>query len=244
MDFFDHENPSPAAKRRDYRNVVIIQAALLTSALLLADILKLCRVPEFRTIHHSLYLLIGGGYFYLLWDLLKNFLRSRLFIGVIFGAILLLFSSVFILQNPFVVVVVNPVPGLITVHIGLLAIELLAIVSVFRDVFGRRNITKNNLWGAVSLFLMVTISFASVYDLLNTINPKSFGFPVEVGFPTYSEALYCSLVAIGGGAPAFPAPSLLVRNVAAIESIVGNLYLVILIGRMIGMVPTTSQQVD
>lgn len=236
MDFFDHENPTPAARTKDYRNVFVIQAALLTTALLLADILHMLHVSEFKTLHHSVYLVLGGTYFYLLWDLLKNFLKSRIVIASLFFYILLMLTAVFILQNPFFTWVSNPVPGLIIVHAGLIAIEVLAIVSVFRDVFSPRNITKNNLWGAVSLFLMMTISFASFYDLLNLIAPGSFGFPLEPGFRTYSESLYCSLVAIGGGTPSYSSPTLLVRNVVALEGIVGNLYLVVLIGRILGRV--------
>ena len=83
---------------------------------------------------------------------------------------------------------------------------------------------------------MIAISFASIFELLNLIEPLTFGVALSPGFATFSEMLYCSLVAISGGSPTLPAQSQLVRNVIAVESLGGNLYLVILIGRIVGMV--------
>ena len=236
MDFFDHEKPSAAAKTRDYRNVFIIQSALIFVALFLAEIIRLCRAPMFTVIHDSVYTALGATYFYLVWDLLKNFLRRKAVIVFLFLYLITLFLIMLVLQNPFLQIVKDPSVGFTILHLGLLSVEFLTISLVFKDVFSSHNITKNNLWGAVSLFLMIAISFASIFELLNLIEPLTFGVALSPGFATFSEMLYCSLVAISGGTPTLPAQSQLVRNVIAVESLGGNLYLVILIGRIVGMV--------
>jgi hypothetical protein len=107
---------------------------------------------------------------------------------------------------------------------------------VFKDIFGKSMVSFDKLWGSVCLFLMMGIAFASIYDILIFIAPMSFGIQVEPGFPSFVESLYYSLVTIGGGTPSFPNVSHLVRNIAAIEGVWGTLYLVILIGRIIGRV--------
>jgi hypothetical protein len=170
------------------------------------------------------------------WDLLKNFLRRKTVIVFLFLYLITLFLIMLVLQNPFLQIVKDPSAGFTILHIGLLSVEFLTIYWVFKDVFSSNNITKNNLWGAVSLFLMIAISFASIFELLNLIEPLTFGVALSPGFATFSEMLYCSLVAISGGTPTLPAQSQLVRNVIAVESLGGNLYLVILIGRIVGMV--------
>jgi hypothetical protein len=236
MDFFDHERPSAASKTRDYRNVFITQTALIFTALLLSELLRLIRAPMPIFIHDLVYTILGAAYFYLLWDLLKNFLRQKALIISLFFYLLALFGMMLLLQNPFVRVVEEPTLGFITLHIGLLSVEFLVITLAFKDVFSAQTVTKNNLWGAVSLFLMIAISFASVFELINLIEPMSFGITLAPGFTAFSEMLYCSLVTISGGTPSFPSQSQLVRNVIALESLGGNLYLVILIGRMLGLV--------
>jgi hypothetical protein len=190
----------------------------------------------FTVIHDSVYTALGATYFYLVWDLLKNFLRRKAVIVFLFLYLITLFLIMLVLQNPFLQIVKDPSAGFTILHIGLLSVEFLTIYWVFKDVFSSNNITKNNLWGAVSLFLMIAISFASIFELLNLIEPLTFGVALSPGFATFSEMLYCSLVAISGGTPTLPAQSQLVRNVIAVESLGGNLYLVILIGRIVGMV--------
>lgn len=236
MNFFDPERPSEASKVRDYRNVFITQSALIFAALLLSEILRLLRAPFPEVIHDCVYTFLGAAYFYLLWDLIKHFIKHRAVIITLFCYLVTLFGMMLVLQNPFFEVIHDPAPGFVVLHLGLLTVEVLTISLAFRDVFRPRTVTNNNLWGAVSLFLMIAISFASVYELLNLIEPSSFGVILPPGFSTFSEMLYCSLIAVSGGSPSLQPHTALVRNVLAIESFGGNLYLVILIGRMLGFV--------
>ena len=236
MNFFDPERCSEPSKVRDYRNVFITQSALIFVALFLAEILRLLRAPMPVVIHDCIYTVLGAAYFYLLWDLIKNFIQHRVIIMALFCYLAILFGMMLLLQNPFFEIIQNTSHGFAVLHIGLLTVEVLTISLAFRDVFGSRTVTNNNLWGAVSLFLMIAISFASVYELLNLLEPSSFGIPLAPGFSTFSEMLHCSLLAISGSSPSLQPQTVLVRNVIAIESLGGNLYLVILIGRMLGFV--------
>src|SRR5437868_5932979 len=62
-----------AERQRDYRKVVITQAIIIVAALLLEDFLELVGFHQQRQIFFSIFLLLGGIYYYMLWDLLKNF---------------------------------------------------------------------------------------------------------------------------------------------------------------------------
>ena len=233
--FLNHRTAA-ASKTKDYRNVVIIQSLIVGAALLLADVLQLVNMLNSRQIYFTAYLILSTTYFYLLWDLAKNFLRRRTVIGFMFCWLVVLFVLMVLVENPFVDVIQHKVTWLLIIHSGLFAMEAGFIALTFHDVFSSESVTKNNLWGAVALFLMITISFASLYDIINMLQPTSFGLLLEAGFPAYTESLYCSLVAVTGGFPAFTGVSHLIRNLVTIEGFAGTLFLVILIGRILGKV--------
>lgn len=223
-------------KQRDYRNVVITQGVLVSIALVLQDIVELFGASAERQVFFSIFLLLGAVYYYMLWDLVKNFVKNKVIVYGLLALMVVDFITLMIAEFPFGKIVNDPSPYLIFVHTLLFLSEVFVMYYVFRDIFGKHDVSFGKLWGSVSLFLMMAIAFASIFDIINLIAPGSFGVPLEPGFPTFSESLYFSLVTIGGGTTSFPTVSHLVRDVSAIEGVWGTLYLVILIGRIIGRV--------
>ena len=227
---------SNAEKQRDYRNVVFTQAVLVAIALLLEDFIDLFGGNSQRQFFYSAFLVLATIYYYLIWDLVRNFVKNRV---MVYGLLVLMvvdFGTLFIAEFPFGKIISDPSPYLIMVHSILFLTEMYVMYHVFTDIFGKNEVSFSKLWGSVGLFIMMAIAFASIYEVINMVVPGSFGVPLEVGFPTFSESLYFSLVTISGGAPLLPDISHLVRDVAAIEGVLGTLYLVILIGRIIGRV--------
>ena len=235
-------NPSPAIseaiaeKQRDYRNVVITQAILVSFALVLEDLIELFGVSADRQFFYSGFLLLGAVYYYMIWDLVKNFLENKIIVWGLLALMVIDFSVLMVAEYPFGKIVSDPTPYLMGVHTVLFLTEVFVMYFVFKDIFGKSELKLSKLWGSVSLFLMMAIAFASIYDIINFLVPGSFGISLEPGFPTFSESLYFSLVTIVGGTASFTQTSHLIRDVAAIEGVWGTLYLVILIGRIIGRV--------
>jgi hypothetical protein len=85
------------------------------------------------------------------------------------------------------------------------------------------------------VYLMVGFVFGDVFDLLNLLSPGSFGVEIPVGFASYLGGVYYSYATLGGVDAGYEHVSRLVRNISVIESLFGNLYLVFLIGRILGL---------
>jgi Ion channel len=132
-------------------------------------------------------------------------------------------------------------PSLVTVWLGHLAV-IFAVVAmslvIGRAVFAPGRITHHRIEGGVILYLNIALAFTSVYRLIFELDPTSFtdvsGHQTETA--AMSSMLYFSfttLTATGFGEilPINP----LARSMANLESVLGQLYLAILLARLVTM---------
>jgi hypothetical protein len=118
------------------------------------------------------------------------------------------------------------------------AFDVFVIVVIFRRVFSRETPDAESIFGALCIYLMVGFSFASLYTVVASLQPNAFyldpltnshKFPKAFDFVYYSFGTMTSL-----GAAGMTAVSPQVRSLAVIESILGILYLAVLISRLMG----------
>jgi len=118
------------------------------------------------------------------------------------------------------------------------------IVVIFSDIFRRQKITFDAVMGASCVLVLLGLTFSSAYVLLEWQIPGSFHIPeipasIESVFgPTSTEfnLLYFSFVAmttIGFGDIVPVAPP--ARGLAALEGLLAQLYLAIIIARLVGL---------
>jgi len=118
------------------------------------------------------------------------------------------------------------------------------IVVILSDVFRRQKITFDAVMGASCVLVLLGLTFSSAYVLLEWQIPGSFSIPeipaaIESVFgPTSTEfnLLYFSFVAmttIGFGDIVPVAPP--ARGLAALEGLLAQLYLAIIIARLVGL---------
>lgn len=118
------------------------------------------------------------------------------------------------------------------------------IVVIFSDILRRRNITFDAVLGASCVLVMLGLTFGSAYALLEWLVPGSFAIPavpqsVESVFgpsSTEYQLVYFSLVTmttIGFGDIVPLAPP--ARSLAAIEGLLTQLYLAVIIARLVGL---------
>jgi hypothetical protein len=132
-------------------------------------------------------------------------------------------------------------PSLITVWLGHLAVivAVLAIsLVVAKAVFGPGRITHHRIEGAVILYLNIALAFTSVFRLISELDPFAFtqfsAHQNEVA--AISGMLYFSFTTLtstgfGDILPVNP----VARSMANLESVVGQLYLAILLARLVTM---------
>jgi uncharacterized membrane protein len=118
------------------------------------------------------------------------------------------------------------------------AFDLWIVVAIFRRVFANVRITPETIFGALCIYLLNGISFASIYGLVGDLQPHAFRLdpatnrhitPDRFDFIYYSFGMMTQL-----GAAGITAVTDQARSISVIEAILGQLYLAVLISRLVG----------
>ena len=117
------------------------------------------------------------------------------------------------------------------------AFDIWIVVAIFRRVFANVTITSETIFGALCIYFLNGLSFASVYGLVAVVQPRSFFLdptvnrhivPDRFDFVYYSFGMMTQL-----GAAGITAVSDHARSISLIEAILGQLYLAVLISRLV-----------
>ena len=222
-----------AEKKKDYRRAVLIQIVFLALALLADDGLRLLGLSARGLWFDGLFHLVGAIYLGALCDMLRNYTRS----------VWLVRASYFFLALAFVLLVaVNLVfnfTGETRTSLQLIAHALLALVQIeviafaIRDLFRSTHRADDRLWGSACIYFMSGFAFASIYATVLMLDPKAFGSVLPPDAYLYFETIYLSFNALVGLDTTYPDATRLVRNLALMEGLWSQLYLVLLIGRLL-----------
>jgi hypothetical protein len=224
-------------KRKDFRNVVILQFMIIFSALLLEDILMLAGIKDSYIFRDIFFLLLGGLYVLVLWDMLRNFTRNKVLIIFLFFLIMGTYFLALVTVNPIWNIFENDLekqPYLFFIHMILFIVEATVIFFVIKDIFSGNKMSQEKLWGSACIYLMIAISFGSVYDLINISKPGSMGVDLKLGLDSYTACITYSMTILGGQDPHFPDAVPLVANLGILEAVWANLFIVLLVGRLLG----------
>ncbi|CAN0433605.1 unnamed protein product, partial [Phaeothamnion confervicola] len=171
-------------KQHDYRNVVITQILIIALGLTLSGPVLEDSTSNISKFIITVFFGFGTVYNFLLWDLLRNFTKSKILIVTIFCVLvgMIFFGS--LSEFPYYKFVeMDRRTVLLIIHGSLFPIEIIIIAFMIRDIFMDDYFTPDKLWGAAAVFLTVGISFGSLYDLICTIKPGSLNPDLELGFP-------------------------------------------------------------
>lgn len=238
--FIETKNSNPDKRAeilRDYRVIVILQALIIFSALILKESFALIGFTNqtAQMVRDTIFLSLGGLYVYFLWDFLRNLMRYQIIIT--FLSILILGSYFLALYaiNPFYDFLESDIekrPFLLFIHSVLFLVEATVIYFTILDLFEGKKKFDEKLWGSACVFFMIGISFGSMYDLISLASPGAMGVPVSLGLESYTLCIYFSLTTIGGR-DALESAIPLVQNIAVIESVWANLFSLLLVGRLL-----------
>jgi hypothetical protein len=128
------------------------------------------------------------------------------------------------------------------------AFDVWIVVGIFRHVFAKVRITSETIFGALCIYLLNGMSFASIYGLVAALQPGAFllspglnthTIPDRFDFIYYSFGMMTQLGAAGMTAITDQA-----RSISVIEVILGQLYLAVLISRLVGAYRLRSAETD
>lgn len=224
-------------KQRDYRNIVLVQVIIIVFGLTLTEFLQEGSHTNLAKPIITVFSIFGVVYAFLLWDLLKNFTKSKLLIRIYFVILIGITLMGTLVEFPYyrILTVPNRQLYLFVIHGLLFPIEVTVISFAIRDIFSGEFLTPDKLWGAACIFLMTGISFGSLYDLICIVRPGGLGKEIESGLPNYAECVTYSLSILGGTDGGYPNVSRLIRNIGVLEAVWGNLFVVLIIGKLMGL---------
>jgi Ion channel len=117
------------------------------------------------------------------------------------------------------------------------AFDLWIVVVIFRRVFADVRITSETIFGALCIYLLNGMSFASVYGLVADLQPKAFFLDPLVNrhiVPDRFDLIYYSFGMMTQlGAAGITAVTDQARSLSVLEAILGQLYLAVLISRLV-----------
>jgi hypothetical protein len=118
------------------------------------------------------------------------------------------------------------------------AVYVATIALLLRYVFDREVLTADRLWGAAAAYLMIGILWSFLYAIVDRVSPGSFALRGTIAPMKLMDLLYFSfsIVTTMGLGDIVPLTRL-ARVASMIESIVGQLFLAILIARLVGVYP-------
>jgi len=124
-----------------------------------------------------------------------------------------------------------------------------ATTLVISNLFQRRDVTLSTILAAMIAYLFAAIAFSMVFQIIEVQSPGSFsGLPSvdsDVKGDLASAMMYFSLVCITtmGFGDIVPVSSI-ARPVAVIEGVFGQLYLAVMIARLVGLHIARSSRDD
>jgi hypothetical protein len=114
-----------------------------------------------------------------------------------------------------------------------------------RYVFDREVLTSDRLWGAAATYLMIGVLWSFLYAIVDRAGAASFsirGSPASMDLTDLLYFSFSTLTTTGFG-DIVPVTRL-ARSAAVVESIIGQLFLAILIARLVGVYPRPERGVS
>ncbi len=119
---------------------------------------------------------------------------------------------------------------------------LYVTLTLFDMIIKSKDITQNTLYGAVCVYLMLGLLWASIYGLINELIPGSiFTGNLIDGQLTTNEVIYFSyttLTTLGYGDIISMTP--VGRIMSVLEAIIGQLFIAFMVARLIGIFSLNS----
>ncbi len=129
----------------------------------------------------------------------------------------------------------NPDLQTVSSLFGTLTLAYVAIL-VFSSLFRAKDITSTIIWQAISVYLLIGLTWASLFLFVESIAPGSFQDNTNPGGAlTYPVIVYYSFVTLAtlGYGDIVPTTSA-ARGLAVLEVLTGVLFMAILISRLVG----------
>jgi len=198
-----------------------------------------------------LFLLISMLLLFVLRPFLEGFIGIKFLMDLFFSVIL--FSGIYAVSGKkhilyIALIIASPAlviqwsGYLVTVHSSLLVGKIFAalfyvfmVIVILDYLFKEKVITPDMIMGAVCVYLLLGIMWATVFSIIEILQPGSFQIPESMAseLSYFSYYSFVTLTTLGyGDITPITAPA---RSLSLLEAIMGQLYIAVLIARLVGI---------
>lgn len=129
--------------------------------------------------------------------------------------------------------------------LSLMGLWVTTIAIVLVRVLGERRVTLNTVFGAVAAYFLIAMLCGFAYSAIEDIDAGSFAFPGPPQEDHTDELLYYSIVTqttlgFGDITPIKAVP----RTLAAVQAVIGQVYLVVLVARLVALQLVQAREAD
>jgi hypothetical protein len=110
------------------------------------------------------------------------------------------------------------------------------VVVILSFIFREKQVTVNVIYGSIVVYLLIAIMWSFVYSVLESIQPGSFAIgegQIDVGRRLYIYYSFVTITTLGYG-DITPITDL-ANSFSFLEAVTGQLYIAILIARLVGI---------
>lgn len=176
---------------------------------------------------------VGVLFFVFMVRLISNLGVNRRFVRFILtllaSAIVLRLTTILMVNNEQLMFIFSSLSSSL-----LLIMQAICVYFMCVNLFIEVNPIKEKLWASVCVYFMIGATFGTMYSILLMINPGGLGMELSRPIDVYIMGLVYSYNVISGLDPIYEHASETIRMTAVLESIFTMLFMVILIGRLLG----------
>jgi hypothetical protein len=180
---------------------------------------------------------------YIALRLLANVLLSTIFLSAIFAVSRTRreWVTVTLVALPLLVLMwmtywVPSAALILATHALTILFLLVAICRIFQFIFKAHEVTRNVVYAAVVIYLLIGVTWSDIYAVLEHLYPGSFklsGSTITSGLYVYTYYSFVTLTTLGYG-DLTPLTDQ-ARSLAILEAVIGQLYVTVLIARLVGL---------
>lgn len=117
---------------------------------------------------------------------------------------------------------------------SLTSVVVISVILLWQ-VFREGPVTSARIQGAIAVYLLFGVGWAHTYHIVATLQPGSFNHPPGemVSVADWDYFSYVTLTTVGYGD--ITPVSVVARNIAIVEALTGQLYLAVMIARLVAM---------
>ncbi|MHC4268971.1 MAG: ion channel [Planctomycetota bacterium] len=110
------------------------------------------------------------------------------------------------------------------------------VIIIISFIFRERDVTLNIIYSSIVVYLLIAVMWSFVFSVLESIHPGSFKIgkdQIEVGSSIFIYYSFVTITTLGYGD--ITPITAIANSFSFLEAVIGQIYLVVLVARLVGM---------